>query len=290
MTNDEGKLNTVKLSRRSFLGSAAIGAAAIGGTAVVASALAPKFATATTGTHSGATAPVAAVPVVRTSSSTVRRGAPLPVPSTWSQSADVVVVGYGGAGAVSAITAFDAGAEVIILEKTPSLTTLGITKGTQPSDEISGGGGNTHISGGLCVWPTDPVGGALHLYSLSFGATPMDVCNAWGTVANQNKAWLDAMGIPCTLDSLSGEFPNVPGWSSISNYNVNGGGQVLFQFLDSFVQARGIPVLFNTARHGSNPGPDHGRDSWSSGPPEPERDSEHPGQEGRHHVHGGLRV
>jgi len=160
-------------------------------------------------------------------------------------STDVVVVGYGGAGAVAAITAFDAGANVLILEKTPSLASLGITKGTQASDEISGGGGNTHISGGLCVWPTDPIAGAQHLYNLSFGATPMDVCQAWGTMANQNKAWLDAMGIPCTLASLSGEFPNVPGYSSISNYNVNGGGQVLFQFLDTFVQNRNIPILFN---------------------------------------------
>jgi len=32
----------------------------------------------------------------------------------------------------------------------------------------------------------------------------MDVCQAWGTMANQNKAWLDSMGIPCTLQSLSG--------------------------------------------------------------------------------------
>jgi succinate dehydrogenase/fumarate reductase flavoprotein subunit len=162
----------------------------------------------------------------------------------------VVVVGYGGAGAVSAITAYDAGANVVVLEKTPSLASLGITNGTQPSDQISGGGGNTHISGGLCVWPTDPVAGAQHLYALSFGATPMDVCQAWGTMANQNKAWLDSMGIPCTLASLSGEFPNVPGFSSISNYNVNGQGQQLFKFLDSFVQKRNIPVLFNTRATG----------------------------------------
>ena len=100
----------------------------------------------------------------------------------------------------------------MILEKTQSLASLGITNGTQASDQISGGGGNTHISGGLCVWPTDPVAGAQHLYSLSFGTTPMDVCEAWGTMANQNKAWLDSMGIPCTLASMSGEFPNVPGY------------------------------------------------------------------------------
>ena len=35
----------------------------------------------------------------------------------WTEEADVVVVGYGGAGAVTAIAAHDAGAEVLILEK-----------------------------------------------------------------------------------------------------------------------------------------------------------------------------
>jgi len=170
------------------------------------------------------------------------------VPANWTYSTDVVVVGYGGAGAVSAITAYQAGANVIVLEKVPSNAALGITPGTNIATQISGGGGNTHISGGLVVWPTDPIGGANHLYNLSFGATPMDVCQAWGTMANQNKAWLDAMGIPATVNSLSGEFPNVPGWSSISNYNVVGGGAVLFQHLDNFIKAAspGITVMFNT--------------------------------------------
>ena len=38
----------------------------------------------------------------------------------WQVEADVVVIGYGAAGAVAAITAHDAGAEVVILEKQPS--------------------------------------------------------------------------------------------------------------------------------------------------------------------------
>ncbi|MBU1206700.1 MAG: FAD-binding protein [Proteobacteria bacterium] len=37
----------------------------------------------------------------------------------WDKEADVVIVGYGGAGAVSAITAHDDGAKVLILEKLP---------------------------------------------------------------------------------------------------------------------------------------------------------------------------
>ncbi|MGA2666428.1 MAG: FAD-binding protein, partial [Nitrososphaerales archaeon] len=161
------------------MGTAAVGAAALGAVAG-ASALVPSVAAV----------PTAASALGASRASTAKRGAPIPVPTSWGMSCDVLVIGYGGAGAVSAITAFDAGANVLVIEKTPSLASLGITNGSVPSIQISGGGGNTHISGGLVVYPTDPIGGAEHLYNLSFGATPMDVCQAWGTMANQNKAWL----------------------------------------------------------------------------------------------------
>ena len=37
----------------------------------------------------------------------------------WHATADVVVVGYGYAGAVAAIEAYDAGADVLVIEKMP---------------------------------------------------------------------------------------------------------------------------------------------------------------------------
>jgi len=39
------------------------------------------------------------------------------VPDKWDEEVDVVVVGFGGAGAAAAIEAHDAGAEVLVLEK-----------------------------------------------------------------------------------------------------------------------------------------------------------------------------
>ncbi len=120
MTNEKGRLRDISLSRRKFLGSAAIGAAAIGGGAIAASALSPKIASAATigGSASGSGA--------TSKSATFLPAAPVQIPSTFAYQADVVVVGYGGAGAVTAITAYDAGANVLIIEKTPTLACLGV--------------------------------------------------------------------------------------------------------------------------------------------------------------------
>ncbi len=38
------------------------------------------------------------------------------LPATWDRQADVVVVGFGAAGAAMAITVYDAGAKVILLD------------------------------------------------------------------------------------------------------------------------------------------------------------------------------
>ena len=38
---------------------------------------------------------------------------------TWDKELDVVVVGFGAAGGISAITAHDAGAKVLLIEKMP---------------------------------------------------------------------------------------------------------------------------------------------------------------------------
>lgn len=164
------------------------------------------------------------------------------LPSSWDKQADVVVVGYGGAGAVTAITAKDAGADVLVLEKTPSLAQLGVAG--QP---ISGGGGNTHINGGLVVVPSNASDGAIHAHYLGWGTTPMPVCQAWANLANQIPSYLDGLGLTYTTRTGTGEMKNLPGASSITTVYVNGGGASLFHALDQAVQKRGITVLFNTA-------------------------------------------
>ena len=60
-----------------------------------------------------------------------------PLPQKWDREADVVILGYGGAGASAAITAKDAGADVVIFEKCPQ------------------GGGNTAVSSGGMMIPNN---------------------------------------------------------------------------------------------------------------------------------------
>jgi succinate dehydrogenase/fumarate reductase flavoprotein subunit len=219
---------TEKLSRRQFVGTVASGAAMLGAVAG-ATTLIPQVAAATQATGSKALAggPVKAATTAQ-------------VPSSWSATADVVVVGYGGSGAISAITAFDAGANVLILEKTPSFASLGVSN---PS--YSGGGGSTSMNGGHFDYPSDPTLGATYLYNTSWGATPLAVCEAWATIGSQIPAWLTNMGIPHTLSTGGATFPNVPGASTMNGGAVTGGGVAFFKYLDGLVQTRGIPILFN---------------------------------------------
>jgi succinate dehydrogenase/fumarate reductase flavoprotein subunit len=164
------------------------------------------------------------------------------IPTTWDKVADVVVVGYGGAGAVTALSAQAAGADVLVLEKTPSLASLAV-----PGANISGGGGNTHINGGLIVVPNDANLGATQAYYLGWGTTPMAVCQAWSDLANKIPSYLDNLGLTYNTATGTAELPNFPGASSITTATVNGGGASLFHALDQAVQKNKINVLFGTA-------------------------------------------
>jgi succinate dehydrogenase/fumarate reductase flavoprotein subunit len=172
----------------------------------------------------------------------------IPNDLSWDKETDVVVIGYGGAGATTAITTFDSGAKVIVIEKSPSLYSLGITGSTNPITRISGGGGNTHISNGDIVSPSDPVDAAKYLYSACGGTTPMDVCTAWAEEVCKNAAWCREMGIKGSInENKPTEYLALPGSSAMTVFSVMGWGANFFARLDKQVQERGIEVLFATA-------------------------------------------
>jgi succinate dehydrogenase/fumarate reductase flavoprotein subunit len=108
------------------------------------------------------------------------------VPARWDAEADVVIVGFGGAGACAAIEAADAGARVLVLEKQPQATHYS----------------NTRMSGGIFHSP-DPTGdpGALKEYAKAM-------------FSGENLSW-----------KLEGEQPDVSdglaqAWAELSPRNV----------------------------------------------------------------------
>lgn len=155
--------------------------------------------------------------------------------------ADVLVVGYGGAGATAAIAAHDSGARVIILEK------------------MTSGGGNTRLSGGGVLKPLS-MELLQYLEALSLGTTEREVLEAFTANALQTEDWIREIGgeierrpyLPVTYPPVpSGPFfPKVSGAEHASPYShgVKGaenesGGERLWKLLSGSVERRGIRVL-----------------------------------------------
>lgn len=158
---------------------------------------------------------------------------------------DVIVVGYGGAGAAAAITAHDNGANVIILEKMPS------------------GGGNTRLSGGSFTVPTS-MEFTSYLDKLCFGTTDREILNVYTENAMKIADWIKSIGGECKLlpnrslivsypqMNTRTAFPQIPGAQHMVKYAIKGeqqgetkGGRHLWNLLTSSVRNRAIDVVIN---------------------------------------------
>ncbi|HYB20662.1 MAG TPA: FAD-binding protein, partial [Thermodesulfobacteriota bacterium] len=235
-----GKGSQKKLSRRDFLKGAAMG------TGVIAVGFSPGKAAAKTD-----------------------------LPERWHIDADVVIVGFGGAGACAAIEAHDAGAKVLLLEKQPKETHYP----------------NTRMSGGIFHSP-DPTGdkNALKEYALAMfsgdnlpwkleGEQPHDIAmglaEAWAEYTPGNLDFLKKVDPEFKTVPMSGfsgaAFPQFPG-AKESKYRVFGStftvrasldtpskdlpksekmnGEAFFAVLRGGVERRGIPVSYSTPAKG----------------------------------------
>jgi len=99
------------------------------------------------------------------------------------EEADLVVVGFGGAGAATAIAAADHGASVIILEK-------------QPADRHTP---STSMSGGIVMGVNDVERAAAYMDHCSGGMIPPAVSRAWAVMAADLVGWLDRIGADLAL-------------------------------------------------------------------------------------------
>ncbi|NLT30091.1 MAG: FAD-dependent oxidoreductase [Propionibacterium sp.] len=150
---------------------------------------------------------------------------------------DVVVLGSGAAGAAAAISAHDAGASVLILEKCAP-------------DQA---GGNTRVSGSSIFHSLDAERGATYLRSLADRfPLPEDVVHTWATETVANADWLTSIG--ANLQKVVGygdqpEYPELDGSDAYGGYlAIDGvlGHQVLWEFLMGALAERGIEIRHET--------------------------------------------
>jgi succinate dehydrogenase/fumarate reductase flavoprotein subunit len=179
---------------------------------------------------------------------------------------DVVVVGFGAAGLSAAITAHDAGASVLVLEKMPE----------------GRAGGNSRVSGQVWFSPTDTEKAMVYLRALA-GAYPIEerLARAWAEETAGNDDWVIARareaghrtpiedgdpfsgdraglvrltrgqhGADTDRDAPYLEFGDIEGADCGADYVTIGGSRGfgrLWLLLKTCVEERQIPVLFDTA-------------------------------------------
>ena len=166
------------------------------------------------------------------------------LPAKWDQTADIVVVGYGGAGAVAAIEAHNKGANVLLLEK--------MAEGME--------GGNTACSLGVIFTPSPAADAVTYLNAMSEGyPIPQDMVQVWAQQMGQNANWLTSIGgTPVNTDKTTAapycpEYPELPGADCAHAYGDGAApsfGVNHFAFLESVVQKLGITVMYQTPATG----------------------------------------
>ena len=171
----------------------------------------------------------------------------------WHAAADVIVVGYGYAGAVAAIEAHDAGADVLLIEKMPDPGGISITSG-----------GNVRIV-------EDAEEGFRHLQASSAGTTPDPVLRALAAGMAEIPAYFAKLARVCGASinqrQADGNYPfpgtktfgyvsidQVPGFDAERTYPFvssylpihRAAGVRLFKVLQDNISSRGLRVEFST--------------------------------------------
>jgi succinate dehydrogenase/fumarate reductase flavoprotein subunit len=145
---------------------------------------------------------------------------------------DLVVVGFGAAGAAAALTAAGTGAKVLVLEK-------------QRADEHTP---STRMSGGIVLVCDDVERATDYLDACAGGMVPRDVTRAWMERGVRLLDWFRDQGIQIDLQRCGGaEHPQIPGADAIHTYQPGapgrldpsgGGGPKLWAAVAQAVHAR----------------------------------------------------
>jgi len=156
------------------------------------------------------------------------------LPKQWDKEADLVVVGFGGAGAATAITAHDLGARVLLLEKAPE------------GEE----GGNTRIAGQGYLHVSDVDKAVTYLNALCGRfPVPQVMVRAWAEEVAKNNDWVTSIGgdpQEHQHQPVGIEFPDLPGADCTHKFH-NGdilGYSNTWKFFEGAVKSRPIEILY----------------------------------------------
>lgn len=139
------------------------------------------------------------------------QAAPTPeyLPASWDAETDVVIVGYGGAGAAAALTMESENlGEYLVFDAAPE----------------DGVGGNTRLSGNIVLIP-DNTDDAMAYQKTLNGTCVLedDLLKAWATNLCDNGPWLADLGVNMEpVAAFSPEFPECPGSASMKCYCADG--------------------------------------------------------------------
>ena len=129
------------------------------------------------------------------------------IPDHWDHKADVVIVGFGAAGAAAAITAQDANVSVLMLEKAP--------EGHE--------GGNFRVAGQGYL-NASPVDDAVAYFKAMAGpyTVPDEMIQVWAEEGAKNNDWVTSIGGDPQEHQHPPEgieFPELPGANSIHKFH-----------------------------------------------------------------------
>ncbi len=158
------------------------------------------------------------------------------LPQTWDRQADVVIVGFGSAGVAAAITAHEAGAKVILLEKAP--------EGKE--------GGNTRVAGQGYLNTSSAEKAVTYLKALcGHYRVPNDMVRVWAEEMGKNNDWVRQIGgdpQEHQHQPVGIEFPELPGSDCVHKFHHGDvvGYSGTWNMLERALKARPIEILYET--------------------------------------------
>lgn len=152
--------------------------------------------------------------------------------SKWDYETGVLILGIGGAGLVTAITARDLGADVMILEKATEAHS----------------GGNTRVCGQGSWCPTNLDDTIAYQKALSDGyPVPDEVISAYHQYTVQTADWIAKMGGKMRVAPSKGEFPEFPGApSTVICWSDMPGPSKLYEVFKSNAIQRNVRIMYET--------------------------------------------